>query len=957
MSTIIAQTNNAMVVETNVESIKKKYRNFESFINSHKHKKENISEIITNTRIGNESNHIFGGSYSISEEEYSTFLQLYVKDVISKNLTDHFTEKQLEKGPLLIDLDFRFESSVMNRIYTEDDIYLIVEEYLEVLKTIYIFDDTTSFPVFVFQKPNVNILSEKNLTKDGLHIIIGIMANRQVQQYIRNQMIEKLPESLNLPIINNWSDVLDEGISKGHTNWQLYGSCKPLNETYTLTHHMQIKFDTNDNEFEIENKNIKEFNLKKDICLLSARYTKHYDPFLKSDAISKISSIGAVSPTAGTGGASIRNKNKKVMNILDVKNREDLLQVYQAFIESISNIDDHKLLEIVKYTMILPSSYYENGSYIKWLKVGWALHNISDRLFVVWVMFSSQSSTFDYQTIITDMWDRWNKCEDNSDLTHKSIIYWAMQDAKDKFNEVKLESLNYYIEQTLNSAVSNTTDTKKPMGCTDCDIATVLHHMMKDLYVCASISADKWFQFDKHRWIPNDKGTSLRLAISTKLRSIYIKKVEEMLETKESLPEDDDRRTVLKNKIDKANNIIVRLGSTNDKKNIMTEAKELFYDRNFIKNIDTNPYLLCFNNGVWDFKNKVFRNGRPEDYITMSTKIDYVEIDTQKDAHTLSEIADFMYKLFPESDLLKYMWEHLASVLIGNSTNQTFHNYIGVGENGKSVLVTLLEKCLGEYKGDVPTTLLTDKRAKVGGLTPELVQLKGVRFAVMNEPSKGEKINEGTMKQLTSALDPIQCRAPFMIEALSYIPQFKLVLLANNLMEIRSQDHGTWRRIRVVDFMSLFTDNPMQGDKDKPYQFKKEPIVEKFDGWKTIFMSLLVKKALETGGKVELCQRVIASSEAYRQKQDTISEFIADKIVRAEGYSLKKTDVNFQFTNWYKNTYGANNVPNAKEVHAYLDKMFSKYTANGWLGIRIKPEVSQCSDDGINDSDIDEPEF
>ena len=341
----------------------------------------------------------------------------------------------------------------------------------------------------------------------------------------------------------------------------------------------------------------------------------------------------------------------------------------------------------------------------------------------------------------------------------------------------------------------------------------------------------------------------------------------------------------------------------------------------------------------------------------MSTKIDYVEIDPQKDAHILSEIADFMYKLFPESDLLKYMWEHLASVLIGNSTNQTFHNYIGVGENGKSVLVTLLEKCLGEYKGDVPTTLLTDKRAKVGGLTPELVQLKGVRFAVMNEPSKGEKINEGTMKQLTSALDPIQCRAPFMIEALSYIPQFKLVLLANNLMEIRSQDHGTWRRIRVVDFMSLFTDNPVQGDKDKPYQFKKEPIVEKFDGWKTIFMSLLVKKSLETGGKVELCERVIASSEAYRQKQDTISEFIADKIVRAEGYSLKKTDVNFQFTNWYKNTYGANNVPNAKEVHAYLDKMFSKYTANGWLGIRIKPEVSQCSDDGINDSDIDEPTF
>jgi phage/plasmid-associated DNA primase len=193
-----------------------------------------------------------------------------------------------------------------------------------------------------------------------------------------------------------------------------------------------------------------------------------------------------------------------------------------------------------------------------------------------------------------------------------------------------------------------------------------------------------------------------------------------------------------------------------------------------------------------------------------------------------------------------------------------------------------------------------------------------------------------------------------MVETMSFVPQFKMILLANNLMEIKSQDHGTWRRIRVVDFMSLFTDNPVEGDKDKPYQFKKEPIVEKFDDWKEVFMALLVKKALETDGKVEICSLVTAASDAYRQKQDTISEFIAEKIVLAEGYTLKKTELNFQFTNWHKNTYG-NNGPNAKEVHAYLEKKFSKCTTNGWVGIRIKHDVNQ--DEAINDSDLDEPVF
>ena len=59
-------------------------------------------------------------------------------------------------------------------------------------------------------------------------------------------------------------------------------------------------------------------------------------------------------------------------------------------------------------------------------------------------------------------------------------------------------------------------------------------------------------------------------------------------------------------------------------------------------------------------------------------------------------------------------------------------------------------KCLGDYKGDVPLTLVTDKRAKVGGLTPEIVKLKGIRYAVMQEPSKDDIINEGVLKQLTS---------------------------------------------------------------------------------------------------------------------------------------------------------------------------------------------------------------
>ena len=88
------------------------------------------------------------------------------------------------------------------------------------------------------------------------------------------------------------------------------------------------------------------------------------------------------------------------------------------------------------------------------------------------------------------------------------------------------------------------------------------------------------------------------------------------------------------------------------------------------------------------------------------------------------------------------MWEHLASTLLGTTKNQTFNIYTGAGSNGKSMLVDLMSKCLGDLKGTVPITLITQKRTNIGSATPELAKLKGKRLAVMQEPQQKEKINE-----------------------------------------------------------------------------------------------------------------------------------------------------------------------------------------------------------------------
>ena len=298
-----------------------------------------------------------------------------------------------------------------------------------------------------------------------------------------------------------------------------------------------------------------------------------------------------------------------------------------------------------------------------------------------------------------------------------------------------------------------------------------------------------------------------------------------------------------------------------------------------------------------------------------------------------------MKELFPNDELRSYMWEHLASVLLGKNTNQTFNIYTGRGRNGKSKLVEFMSMVLGDYKATVPITLITQKRGSIGGTSSEVVQLMGVRYAVMQEPSVGDTINEGIMKEITGG-DPIQGRALFK-DAVTYIPQFKLVVCTNVLFDIKSNDDGTWRRIRVCDFMSKFTDNPYNNDKfpkdNFPHQFQiDKKIDEKFELWAPIFISMLVDIGFNTGGRVTDCKQVMSVSDKYRESQDYLAEFAKERIQRTEEKRfIKKTEIIEEFKNWYVINYGRTSLPNGKEITDYMDKIYGKCNKGKWANVQI----------------------
>jgi len=303
----------------------------------------------------------------------------------------------------------------------------------------------------------------------------------------------------------------------------------------------------------------------------------------------------------------------------------------------------------------------------------------------------------------------------------------------------------------------------------------------------------------------------------------------------------------------------------------------------------------------------------------------------------VNAVTEFMEQLFPVKSLNKYMWEHLASCLIGTNNNQTFNIYLGSGSNGKSKLMDLMTYALGDYKGTVPITLITEKRNSIGGTSSEVMALKGLRYAVMQEPSKDMKINEGVLKELTGG-DPLQARSLFQ-ESEIFIPQFKLVVCTNCLFDVNSNDDGTWRRMRVDPFSSKFVDPQDMGNHpDAQYLFPKDKKLEdKLILWASTFSSMLVHKAFLTEGAVEDCDIVLSATNKYRRGQDNIKAFIDEKVKKTDDPAdkIKQKDLAEEFKLWFQINENGRKMPRGKELTEMMNKMHGTLRDGKWSGVKI----------------------
>lgn len=894
---------------------------FRAFVNQYKVEK---GKSYTNTSIGNPK-----VSINVPDEKYSEFINLYGL-ALTNGVSLHFTEKPLDPSPLRVDIDFKFaipeeKFGVFNqqdqtqhkrkydRVYTEKDVFKIVDNYFQIINKYLAVCDESNI-AYVMEKPNP--VEFRNKLKDGLHIIFPhIIVSNNVQNFIRKKILDVAGDMFkDLPICNDYESIIDKAIIDVNC-WQMYGSKKPDCDSYRVS--SIYKF----------------MNVSSEECLGTT--VKHEHIFTANDEIEFIKlfsmrTLNVESKLTETKDEYKNTINEYVKHVLpSIDNRLKTKLHNNIFAKSL-NINKNYIAEdeltLVKRLVGECLSHNRADNYTDWINLGWVLRNIDYRLLDTWVEFSKISSTY-MEGECQVLWNKMRK--DNMGIG--TLRWWSKEDNYHKYQEIVDESIIPLIDLSIRSDGAHY------------DVARVVYAQYKDDF--KSITRDIWYKYDKkrHRWVRAREGLDLRLILSKDICKKFIERGHYF----NSLDTINEIQKALNNETAKvALKIAQQLKNASYKDNIMKECRTLFIDDNFEELLDSRSHLIGFDNGVYDLKMHIFRDGMPDDYISYSTKINYVAYNP--DSLEATEINDFFGKIFTNKNLRNYVLDVLSCVIDGSIAQERFYIFTGQGSNGKSRLLDLIQKSVGEYYCILPIALLTQKRAASNAAQSELERTKGRRFAVMQEPSEQDKINIGLMKEL-SGNDRILARGLYK-EPFEFKPQFKMILTCNELPDVPSDDGGTWRRLKVCNFSSKFTENP---NPNKPTEFPMDlELSDKFERWAEVFISMLIQrhKTINPNSIPEPMEVRIAT-ESYKKNNDLIGQFINDKI-----------EINSELTNnritlmkMYNDLrmWSTINVPKGKkcpdrnQLKAYFEKMLGAYPTDnkGWRGLKYKVVENIDEDD------------
>lgn len=331
---------------------------------------------------------------------------------------------------------------------------------------------------------------------------------------------------------------------------------------------------------------------------------------------------------------------------------------------------------------------------------------------------------------------------------------------------------------------------------------------------------------------------------------------------------------------------------------------------------------------------------RPQAREDLITKMMPVRYDP---GATCPEFAAFLERIQPHAPMRGFLQRWFGYSLTGLTSEQKLVFFHGAGRNGKSTLVDLIAKLLGEYATSVPIESLTGNEQRKGAdATPDLVRLPGARMVRASEPEEGIRFREATVKSFTGG-EPLLIRR-MREEFVEIEPEFKLTISGNHKPNVRGTDDGIWRRILLVPFAVQI-----------PREKVDPTLPKKLWAERSGILNWLLQGARDflAGGLQEPPEVTDATAE-FRDDSDPVRSFLMDACeVTGDGTDFELARDLIEAFQTYQKDQGAAPWGNraaslrlAEKAGAYTDPATQQgftrrktASTNGYAGVRLKADM------------------
>lgn len=473
-------------------------------------------------------------------------------------------------------------------------------------------------------------------------------------------------------------------------------------------------------------------------------------------------------------------------------------------------------------------------SYPLWSQLGWAMSNVGqtgdylDQARALFHAISRQSPEYNQDAVETVL----NKVRtDGARLGFRYLL-----------SVLKEDNPQLYREYTMNSRQFTSDPVEKAIyQClefpTTHSIANVFVQKHGKDFVWVSGKHMHYYWFDGNLWkYQKELHVAWKLLTSSLADSFQKAK----LEAQSTLEiADSSKEGLLTKYCDNAQVVLAHLGDTVKRRQILADISMELSNPSIIEQMDKNRDLLCFSDKVVDLRTKDVRQGRRDDYLTVSTGYPY----PTGDLSNIPDILEYFKRVLPDDAGREYFLDQQAQRLSGHLHGQTLHLYTGSGSNGKSLTFqSLLKLVWGKYYQTLPVAVITSRRSAPGQATPELARVCNCRRLVCVEPEEDAKINVSLIKQLSGG-DEQEVRALYG-DMVNFEPQFKVDVLCNKMISIDGSDTGARRRIRAQHWPSKFSFEfvePNYETNEFPAE-RTEIMTAKFAEWRDDLMLFFIKR-------------------------------------------------------------------------------------------------------------------